>query len=67
MLENVVATAVGLIEICEDLKMPLAHNKLAVVSFDDILAAKISKRLGSQQHAQAQARKPGCWLPRRQG
>ena len=53
---NVCAAAVGLIEICEDdLEMPTARNKLAVVSSEDLLAAEVGKRLGSQHYAQSQA------------
>ena len=60
VLENVVNAAEGLIEICEDdLRMPIAQNKLAVVASDDLLAIKVGKRLGSQHFAQTQARNLG--------
>ena len=68
VVENVVAAAVGLTEICEDdLKMPIAQNKLAVVASDDLLAAGVGKRLGSQHFSQSQARNLGVGYRRGQG
>ena len=59
MFENVTRSAASLIEICEDdLKMPIAQNKLAVVTSDDTLATKVAKRLWS---AIRHNRRPETW------
>ena len=59
-MEDVLEAAHGLIDACQDdLNMPIAKNKLAVVASDNGLANKVARSLGSSEYAQTKARNLG--------